>query len=83
MEIPKHPIEEFAETGDAAVLESLTKSELIATLNIVTGYSRVDEDGNELGVHEYNNTIQKDELREAIVQIEEAMNEVYDNEEGN
>ena len=82
MEIPKHPIEEFAETGDAAVLESLNKSELIATLNVVTGFSRVDEDGNELGVHEYNNTIQKDELREAIVQIEEAMNE-DENEESN
>ena len=82
MEIPKHPIEEFVESGDAAVLESLTKSELIATLNIVTGFSRVDEDGNELGVHEYNNTIQKDELREAIVQIEQAVNE-DENEESN
>ena len=80
MEIPKHPIEEFVESGDAAVLESLTKSELIATLNIVTGFSRVDEDGNELGVHEYNNTIQKNELREAIVQIEEAVNEDEDEE---
>jgi len=80
MEIPKHPIEEFVETGDAAVLESLSKSELIATLNVVTGYSRVDGDGNELGVHEYNNTIQKDELREAIVQIEQAMNEDEDEE---
>jgi len=82
MEIPKHPIEEFAETGDAAVLESLSKSELIATLNVVTGYSRVDENGNELGVHEYNNTIQKDELREAIVQIEQTMN-VDEGEESN
>ena len=82
MEIPKHPIEEFVETGDAAVLESLNKSELIATLNVVTGFSRMDEDGNELGVHEYNNTIQKDELRAAIVQIEEAMNE-DENEESN
>jgi len=80
MEIPKHPIEEFVESGDAAVLESLTKSELIATLNIVTGFSRVDEDGNELGVHEYNNTIQKDELRATIVQIEEAVNEDEDEE---
>jgi len=80
MEIPKHPIEEFVETGDAAVLESLSKSELIATLNVVTGYSRVDGDGNELGVHEYNNTIQKDELRAAIVQIEQAMNEDEDEE---
>jgi hypothetical protein len=80
MEIPKHPIEEFVETGDAAVLESLSKSELIATLNVVTSYSRVDEDGNELGVHEYNNTIQKDELREAIVQIEQATNEDEDEE---
>ena len=80
MEIPKHPIEEFVETSDAAVLESLSKSELIATLNIVTGYSRVDEDGSELGVHEYNNTIQKDELREAIVQIEQATNEDEDEE---
>ena len=82
MEIPKHPIEEFAETGDGAVLESLTKAQLIATLNIVTGFSRVDEDGNELGVHEYNNTIQKDELREAIVRIEQAVNE-DENEESN
>jgi hypothetical protein len=80
MEIPKHPIEEFVESGDAAVLESLTKSELIATLNIVTGFSRVDEDGSELGVHEYNNTIQKNELREAIVQIKEAVNEDEDEE---
>jgi hypothetical protein len=80
MEIPKHPIEEFVESGDAAVLESLTKSELIATLNIVTGFTRVDEDGSELGVHEYNNTIQKDELREAIVQIKEAVNEDEDEE---
>ena len=80
MEIPKHPIEEFVESGDAAVLESLTKSQLIATLNIVTGFSRVDEDGNELGVHEYNNTIQKDELRATIVQIEEAVNEDEDEE---
>ena len=80
MEIPKHPIEQFVETGDAAVLESLNKSELIATLNVVTGFSRVDEDGNELGVHEYNNTIQKNELREAIVQIKEAMNEDEDEE---
>ena len=80
MEIPKHPIEEFVESGDAAVLESLTKSELIATLNVVTGFSRVDEDGNELGVHEYNNTIQKNELREAIVQIKEAVNEDEDEE---
>jgi len=80
MEIPKHPIEEFVETGDAAVLESLSKSELIATLNVVTEYSRVDEDGSELGVHEYNNTIQKDELREAIVQIEQATNEDEDEE---
>ena len=82
MEIPKHPIEQFVETGDAAVLESLNKSELIATLNVVTGFSRVDGDGSELGVHEYNNTIQKDELREAIVQIEEAVNE-DENEESN
>ena len=82
MEIPKHPIEEFVETGDAAVLESLSKSELIATLNVVTDYSRVGEDGNELGVHEYNNTIQKDELREAIVQIEQTMN-VDEGEESN
>ena len=80
MEIPKHPIEEFAETGDAAFLESLSKSELIATLNVVTDYSRVDEDGSELGVHEYNNTIQKDELREAIVQIKEAVSEDEDEE---
>ena len=82
MEIPKHPIEEFAETGDAAILESLSKSELIATLNVVTGFSRVDEDGNELGVHEYNNTTQKDELRAAIVQMVKAMNE-DENEESN
>ena len=82
MEIPKHPIEEFAETGDAAVLESLNKSELIATLNVVTGFSRVDGDGNEPGVHEYNNTIQKDELRAAIVQMVKAMNE-DENEESN
>lgn len=80
MEIPKHPIEEFVESGDGAILESLTKSELIATLNIVTGFSRVDGDGSELGVHEYNNTIQKDELREAIVQIEQATNEDEDEE---
>ena len=80
MEIPKHPIEQFVETGDAAVLESLNKSELIATLNVVTGFSRVDEDGNELGVHEYNNTIQKNELREAIVQLKEAVNEDEDEE---
>ena len=80
MEIPKHPIEQFVETGDAAVLESLNKSELIATLNVVTGFSRVDADGNELGVHEYNNTIQKDELRAAILQIKEAVNEDEDEE---
>ena len=80
MEIPKHPIEQFVETGDAAVLESLNKSELIATLNVVTGFSRVDGDGSELGVHEYNNTIQKDELRAAILQIKEAVNEDEDEE---
>ena len=40
----------------------------------------MDEDGNELGVHEYNNTIQKDELRATIVQLEEALNEDEDEE---
>lgn len=66
MQVPKHDVTVFDETGKAELLNNLSKTHLIGASNLITGYERKDEDGDTLLLQDYNNTIQKQELRKAV-----------------